>query len=236
MDSRELSALSRGLKYLTVGNPKTLKGNGAGYLTGILHLAPAWESGYNVCPFATAECAAACLNTSGRGAMKKVQDARIRKTKAFFDDRPAFLKELHGDIWLVINIAAHHGMTPAIRLNGTSDIPWERHGVPQAWPGIVFYDYSKWPVRRDLPANYHLTFSFSGANLAECRAALQNGMNVAVPFIKAPANWLGYPVVSGDDDDLRFLNKGPCIIALRPKGRLAKLPSSIFLGDNHHDV
>jgi len=168
--------------------------------------------------------------------MRRVQDARIRKTKAFFDDRSAFLKELHGDVWLVVSIAAHYGMTPAIRLNGTSDIPWERHGVPQAWPGITFYDYSKWPVRRDLPANYHLTFSFSGANLAECRTALQNGMNVAVPFMKAPPTWLGYPGVSGDDDDLRFLNKGPCIIALRPKGRLAKLPSSIFLGDNHHDV
>lgn len=236
MDSKELGALSRGLRFLSVGNPKTLKGNGAGYLTGILHLAPANESGNNVCPFATPECASACLNTSGRGAMQRTQDARIRKTRAFFDDRATFLKELHGDIWLVVNIAGHYKMTPAIRLNGTSDIPWERHGVPQAWPHVVFYDYTKWPARRDLPANYHLTFSFSGHNLAECEAALAAGMNVAVPFRVAPATWLGYPVVDGDQDDLRFLNKGPCIIALKPKGRLRSQINSPFLGDNHHGV
>ena len=55
------------MKLLSVGNPKTLKGMAQGYNTYILHLAPFTLSGRNTCPKATAGCAAACLNTAGRG-------------------------------------------------------------------------------------------------------------------------------------------------------------------------
>ena len=59
------------MKLLSVGNPKTLKGESVGYLTFILHLAPASLSGYNTCPKATEGCKAACLNTAGRGGDRK---------------------------------------------------------------------------------------------------------------------------------------------------------------------
>ena len=59
------------IKLLSVGNPKILKGMKQGYMTYILHLAPADVSGYNTCPKATAGCKAACLNTAGRGGMFK---------------------------------------------------------------------------------------------------------------------------------------------------------------------
>ena len=79
------------MKLLSIGNPKILKGMKQGYMTYILHLAPADVSGYNTCPKATAGCKAACLNTAGRGGMFKkgettnvIQKARIRKTKLFF--------------------------------------------------------------------------------------------------------------------------------------------------------
>jgi len=63
------------------GSTKVIKGNKLGYRTAILYLAPANMSGQNVCPMAKlAKCAEACLNTSGRGAMRGVQMSRLRKT------------------------------------------------------------------------------------------------------------------------------------------------------------
>ena len=48
-------------------NAKTVKGEKLGYLTGVLYLAPAKLSGYQVCAMAeTAQCAEACrIGSSG---------------------------------------------------------------------------------------------------------------------------------------------------------------------------
>lgn len=231
MDSTELNRLGRGLSLLTLSNPKTMRGGLRNYLTAILHLAPAFESGFNTCPKHTPECAAGCLYFAGRGTMKKIQNARIRRTRLFFEAKSKFLDELHADLWLFKNYVESFGMLPAVRLNGTSDIMWEKHNVPQAWPGLIFYDYSKVLGRKNLPANYYLTFSFSGTNLNECQKALAQGMNVAVPFLNRPATWQGYEVLDGDVDDLRFLDKSSAILGLKAKGRLRRTPNSIFLGD-----
>ena len=79
-------------KLLSTANPKIQKGTKMGYLSFILHLAPADLSGKNTCPKATAGCKSACLNTAGRGGMFKkgentnvIQKARIRKTVQFYD-------------------------------------------------------------------------------------------------------------------------------------------------------
>jgi hypothetical protein len=142
--------------------------------------------------------------------------------------------------WLLLDVdrfcvnAREAGFEPIVRLNGTSDIRWENEGIMQDFPHEQFYDYTKIANRKNLPPNYHLTFSFSGNNLKECREALANGMSVAVPFLKGlPAKWLGYPVVDGDVDDLRFLQSAACVVGLKAKGPLRKLPQSPFLGDNH---
>src|SRR3954469_19619820 len=86
---------------LTTGNPKTAKGEGRGYFTAILHLAPSKVSGRNTCANATAGCAAACLNTAGRGGigldangLNAIQVARIRRTRFAFADRASFLVAL----------------------------------------------------------------------------------------------------------------------------------------------
>ena len=234
MDSKAVSRLSRHCRLLTIGNKKLRLGDAHNYLTAGLTLAPAWESGKNTCAFHTAECAQACLYFSGMGALKKVQAARKRRTDLFFADRPAFMRELHADICLVTRTAESLGATPAIRLNVTSDILWERHNVPQDWPAVQFYDYTKVPARRGLPPNYHLTFSFSGHNLGACKLALSNGMNVAVPFKTVPERWFNYRTLDGDAHDLRFLDQTPYVVALKPKGKLRSLPHSLFLGDNHH--
>jgi hypothetical protein len=234
MDIKLVSKLKRNVSMLTVGNPKIIKGAGRGYATAGLSLAPAWESGHNTCSNHSTECSAACLFFAGRGAMKKIQEARIKRTKMFFEQRNDFLDLLNSDIYQFVANARALDLEPVIRPNILSDIRWERFGIPQRWSMIGFYDYTKIPNRKGLPSNYKLTFSFSGNNLADCRKALANGMNVAVPFLgPLPQTWLGYPVIDGDDDDLRFLDPSPCIVGLKAKGLLRKSPQSSFLGDNH---
>lgn len=235
MDTALISRLKRNTSLLTIGNPKIAKGSGRGYATAGLSLAPAWESGYNTCANHSTECSLDCLNWAGRGAMKKIQEARIRRTKMFFEQREAFLELLNSDIYQFVNNARTLDLEPVLRLNLVSDIRWEKYGIPQRWRTIGLYDYTKLPNRKGVPSNYKLTFSFSGNNLTDCRKALANGMNVAVPFFNGlPDKWLGYPVIDGDADDLRFLDPSPCIVGLKAKGRLRKNPQSAFLGDNHN--
>lgn len=222
------------LKLLTTGNTKTVKGEKRGYMTFILHLAPNTLSGHNVCPMATVGCAAACLNTAGRGIYDRTQNARIRKTKWFFEDRSAFMQELSHDIYRAERLAAKADMIPVIRLNGTSDIRWENvpvggyKNLMECFPYLLFYDYTKIENRKNLPANYSLTFSRSETNI------IPSHMNVAVVFgIKKgqplPAVWNGRPVIDGDVDDLRFLDPSGVIVGLRVKGRDGKRDTSGFV-------
>lgn len=235
MDRVIINRLKRNTSLLTIGNPKTIKSSGRGFATAGLSLAPAWESGYNTCANHSTECSVDCLFFAGRGAMKKIQDARIARTKMFFEDREAFLNLLNSDIYQFVANARAVNLDPALRLNIVSDIRWEKYGIPQRWSKLPFYDYTKIPNRKNLPPNYKLTFSFSGNNLDACRKALANGMNVAVPFLNAlPTTWLGHPVIDGDEHDLRFLDPSPCILGLKAKGRLRNNPASSFLGDNHN--
>jgi hypothetical protein len=215
------------MKLLTTSNTKTQKGNAQGYLTFILHLAPATLGGAEVCPKRTAGCTAACLNTAGRGGWFKpgentnvVQQARIRKTQYWFADRTSFLADLAADIRLGIKQAAKQGLTPVFRLNGTSDISWEKYGIIEQFPGVQFYDYTKVLGRKvkHLP-NYHLTFSAADGNDADVARAIQQGQNVAVVFDRLPAEYQGRPVFDADQTDLRFLDPVGVIAGLKAKGR-----------------
>jgi hypothetical protein len=210
------------------GNAKTVKGQKKGFLTGILYLAPANLSGYEVCPFRSAGCTATCLNTAGMGAMPAQQAARIRKTKEYFADKSAFVETLAKEIKAVIRKADKKGLTPVFRINGTSDMPALAHKLAKRFPDYQFYDYTKIPnpASRTLP-NYHITFSLSENNWTEAKAALDSGVSVAVVFDTKkdkplPETWRGYPVVDGDETDLRFLDPKGVIIGLRAKGKARK--------------
>ncbi len=214
------------MNYLSVGNDaKTVKGEKKGYLTGILYLAPAQEAGgRTLCPFSTAGCRAVCLYTAGRGAMKTVQDARIRKTKEFLADPKKFVGLIKEDIELLIEQARKKSMIPAVRLNGTTDIEWEKLRIMQDFPSIQFYDYTKWPAdkRKNLPSNYHLTYSFSEKKDAHTQAFLWAacGFNTAAVFSGGlPDKFLQRPVIDGDLSDLRFLDPKGVIIGLKTKGK-----------------
>ena len=168
------------MKLLTTANYKTVKGEKLGYLTGILYLAPAKISGYEVCPRRSAGCTEACLYTAGMGKFSNVQQARIKKTKQFFEDRDNFLMQLRKDITALVRKAKKTNMTPAVRLNGTSDIEWTRFGIMEEFPDVQFYDYTKVlnRLKQPIPKNYHITFSKSEDNEMDCRWALNLGFNV----------------------------------------------------------
>lgn len=220
------------MKLLTTGNFKLLKGAVFGYLSTILHLAPASLSGHNVCPGSSSQCRSACLNTAGRGAFHRTKAARLRKTLAFFNENETFLRQLAKDIAAVTRKAERENTTPCIRLNGTSDIRWENEKIDgknlmEIFPNVIFYDYTALANRRNLPANYHLTFSRKENNEENCKVALKNGMNVAVVFSTKkgdalPAKYLGCDVIDGDVTDLRFLDTPGVVVGLRAKGKAKK--------------
>ena len=218
------------MKLLSTGNPKLMKGEKEGYLSFILHLSPANVSGYETCPKRTAGCTAACLNTAGRGGMFKkgettnvIQQARIRKTKMFFENRDQFLADLEADIRLGIKQAEKKNMIPCFRLNGTSDIAWEKYGIIEKFPEVQFYDYTKMRNRKvSHLKNYHLTFSKADGNDMDVRLAASAGMNIAAVFKEMPETYIGRKVINGDETDLRFLDEKGVIVGLKAKGRAKK--------------
>lgn len=218
------------MKLFTTGNPKLMKGEKKGYMSFVLHLAPADLSGHETCPKRTAGCTAACLNTAGRGGMFKkgettnaIQQARIRKTKMFFEQREEFLATLEKDIRLGIKQAEKKGLIPCFRLNGTSDISWEKYGIIEKFPEVQFYDYTKVRNRKvGHLKNYHLTFSKADGNDMDVRLAASEGMNVAAVFDKVPETYIGRQVIDGDETDLRFLDPKGVIVGLKAKGRAKK--------------
>ena len=240
-----LSPIRRPL--LAVGtDAKTVKGLDAlGVLTGILYMAPADLSGFNVCSHCSPGCKGSCLNTAGRGAFSNVQAARLEKTLLFFQDRPAFRWNLEQDCAALVRKAERENLVPAVRLNGTSDLPYERifPELFDRFPEIRWYDYTKVPGRV-VPSNYHLTFSRSEENDKACRAELQHGRNVAVVFSTPkgqplPSTCCGWEVIDGDLTDVRFLDKGegpgPYVVGLRAKGK-ARQDTSGFVTHSTEEV
>ena len=211
------------MALLSTANTKTMKGEKYGYKTYILHLAPSLISGFQTCPKASAGCAAACLNKAGMGAFSNVQLARINRTKMFFQERDVFMTQLANEIRRAVKKAKKEGLQLLVRPNGTSDIPWEKIRVEGArnifelFPEVQFYDYTAIP-NRTVPENYHLTFSRKESNSADVATAMRNGLNVAVVFDKLPATYLGRPVVSGDDTDIRVNDPKGVVVGLKAKG------------------
>lgn len=229
-------------------NAKTIKGEKYGIKTAILYLVPADGAGPNLCPMAgKAGCKEACLFTAGRGAMSNVMLSRLRKTLYFNQYRELFMLQLHREIAALQSRAKREGWKLVIRLNGTSDIRWElitvagRRNIFEAFPRVQFYDYTKIANRRDIPRNYDLTFSYSGAPeyAPYVSRAIESGQRIAVVFrnraivesmLSNGETFLGLPVVDGDDSDIRHRDPKGAIVALYAKGK-AKRDNSGFVVD-----
>ena len=204
------------------------------YLSEILHLAPANIGGVNICPNASPECIKLCLNTSGRGQMTSVQKSRLNKKFYFLADRLKFLNHLDREIKLSYARATRKGFKYTVRLNGTSDLPFERYKLENGLnlmdnnPQVQFIDYTKVTNRLDkknkIPKNYSLTYSQAENNLKDVKQVLKTKYNIATVFRKKlPKKWLGRKVINGDISDLRHLEDGKkIIVGLIAKGKAIK--------------
>jgi Gene product 88 len=224
------------MKLLSISkDAKTGKGESYGFLTGVLYLAPLGIAKRgNVCPHASKGCAKACLFTAGRARVfRHINKARVARTRMLFDDRAAFLAQLRTEIAALIRKAARLGLTPAVRLNGTSDIDWQAV-APRLMPDfseVQFYDYTKSPEKYGafldgkLPDNYYLTFSRAENNAEMAEGFVRRGGTATVVFAKGaefPSFYRGLPVISGDDSDVRFLDPRGVWVGLWAKGKARK--------------
>jgi len=223
-----------GLSYLgsVASSSKIAKGLKYNEMTYILYLAPAEQSGYNVCPMSTEECRTACLTESGHNRIdvKKnaINKARIKKTKLFFEHRQFFMGWLVAEIEKAKYEAEQLGYTFSVRLNGTSDIEptrFQHNGMVlfELFDDVQFYDYTKVSKRFGLLQfypNYDLTYSFSGYNMFQCIDLLENKKGrVAMVFEgkQLPKTFMGYKVIDGDEYDMRHLDEQGVIVGLKFK-------------------
>jgi hypothetical protein len=231
---------------LSTVNAKTVKGEKLGYTTYIMYLSPHTQNskGINLCSHASKGCAKACLFGSGAARFEEVQNGKRNKTEYYLADRKGFMSQLVKEISRAerlhnaIEGDEQIGRTGkvvrykkfAIRLNGTADIPFEKikldngMNIFEMFPNVQFYDYTKNPVRfaKDLPSNYHLTFSRSEDNDRVTLDLLNQGHNVAIVFgVKdvndLPKTFKGFKVINGDETDLRFLDEENVVIGLKYK-------------------
>lgn len=233
--------------------------NKLGVVTGVMYLSPSDESGTNLCPSATAMCAAVCLgHTSGHMVQAPNKAARVRKSKDLLENRPGFVRRLRKDIATKVREAKRVGGIAAVRLNGSSDVAFERMAMVRdifaEFPEVQFYDYTKRPERMrayldgKFPPNYRLTFSRSGENDRECVEVMQRGGNVAVVFQREDAGQFpteynpiedGYlydsaysataPVISGEAHDYRYGDPVGVVVGLKARGTGKKDEGRFFV-------
>jgi hypothetical protein len=219
-------------------NAKTAKNELETY---IMYMAPAtMVDGVNMCPFASPECIALCLNTAGRGVFSNVQLSRIKKTEFFRDNREQFYIQLGNELLKIHDSAIKQNKSIAIRLNGTSDV--DHLGLLLRYTGInfldnfysdlIFYDYTKNinHVKKYKNSRYHLTFSRSECNDQQVEQAINLGANIAVVFRnELPATYKGLTVINGDLSDLRINDPKNCVVGLVAKGKAKKQNSNFVI-------
>ena len=219
-------------KLLSVNTtPKIQKSNKLSdeYWSCILHLHP---TNTRICPYQIkAGCKDACLNTAGlAGVFPKVQESRKRKTDLFLNNRAEFMSLLVLDIIKFIGACQRKGKKPAIRLNGTSDIPYENiiveggQNIFEMFPQVQFYDYTKIPTRKVKHIiNYHLTWSYSEADDKYAQLFNKVKHNIAVVFHnKLPKTFRGRRVIDGDTHDMRFKDPHNVVVGLLAKADAKK--------------
>jgi len=182
-----------------------------------------------------AKCMDGCLKSAGMGVFRNVKAGRKAKTEWFHADQAGFLDQLRKELGNFDTLCKRKGFVGQVRLNTISDIAWESLGIPQLFPDLSFYDYTK-RVQRigKTPANYKLMFSYSGARTYQKQVAqLPDGYPMAVVFRHSlPTHFMGRVVIDGDKSDLDNLRGGHVVVGLLAKGK-AKKDTSGFVVDSN---
>ena len=232
-------------RIFSIDNPKAIKAQAYGWLNAIHYMAPYKLAGVgNLCGDASEGCIELCLGVESGAAVyyPSVIRSRIAKAKRFMKDRKAYMRDVQRAIIAAARKAQRESLLLCVRPNGSTDIPFDaikdENGMTlmESFPTIQFTDYTKSFKRAlahakgKMPANYHLTFSRSETNDAQCLEILRHGGNVAVVFAGArPAEWNGFPVIDGDAHDLRHIDPKGVVVGLTPKGNKAKRDTSGFV-------
>jgi len=190
-----------------------------------------------LCPYRhIAECAKLCLQSAGMGVFSNVKAGRQRKTDWWHSDQAGFLTQLRKELTNFDKLCKRQGVKAAVRLNVLSDIPWEKHGIPQEFPDIFFYDYTKNASRLGkTPDNYELMFSYSDAPKYQKHVAkaLQTDVPMSVVFRNGmPLHYKGRRVIDGDASDLVNVKAGKVIIGLVAKGKAKKGDGNFVVDSN----
>lgn len=215
-------------KSLLSSSAKSKKCDRVGVSERILFLTPGL-----LCRYATPGCRTACLgHSSGRMQMPTHALARDRRTALYLESPNFFLQMLTVELSLFERQARQRGLTPAVRLNGSSDLPWENlhPDIFTGFPGIQFFDYTKsvsrmsrFLTRANWPANYYLTFSAHPENATQAVEVLKREGTAAVVFWPTlPSSFWGFPVLDGEEHDARFLDPSGALVGLRAKGLARK--------------
>jgi hypothetical protein len=187
-----------------------------------------------------AGCMDDCLKLSGLGGVyPSINQARQARTDYWHSDRSGFLDQLHRELGNFTKLCAAQNVQGVVRLNVMSDIRWEDHDVPQSFPRLQFYDYTKLADRfkRPLPNNYRLMFSYSGReqyqNQVKSFFKSRTDAPMAVVFRHKdfPSTFMGRPVINGDDSDWVNVNNRGVVVGLVAKGP-AKTNTNGFVVDN----
>jgi len=220
------------------GNTKLDKTRTDQILIAGLSLAPAMESGTELCPSRSEGCTSVCLFDQGRGKFSNVRQARIKKAQLFLENRRLFLSTLESELDAIERKAEKQGKIPFVRLNVLSDVAWELVAPSLFKRKVRFYDYTKRFDRMDryltgkFPWNYDLIFSRSEENESFCLDVLSSGGVVNVVWRtreSIPDTWFGYHVIKEQDDtDVWWLGKVSQVGGAFAKGS-AKLDQTGFV-------
>ena len=214
-------------KLLTPPGANTKLSKGSVPIYG-LTLAPAGSSGYQLCPWRSPECEAACLGiTAGRSRFNAVRQARINKTLYMIESPYHFFRQLYSELAAA---QVKHGPAFAFRSNVLSDIPWEHIAPEIYWFSWRNYDYTKsfkrcTQLQSSPPRAFtlDLTLSHTGHNWSDCETYMRSGGKAAVVFRvrrkdPMPQEFRGFKVIDGDQSDFRMSDPSGCIVGLRAKG------------------
>ena len=190
-------------------------------------------------------CKGPCLRSTGNMQLPTSGRARYLKTWFFYTEPLAFLRKIISET--IENAARCHQNKKKyyLRLNGMSDIEWERFiyidALVKDTKGLNgFYDYTKYPIKQrvnmapkipggvQFPAKYKIIFSWDEKKTAVKRALewLQYGagLSVVYPYSKKEEVYALKKkfkfLVIGDEDDNRFKDKPNSIVLLKNKGDL----------------
>jgi len=205
-------------------------GAAKGVDTAVIYMAPARESGVNLCPWA-GSCAGFCLgHSSGRLAMAPGKRARLWKSALWIGAPDLFVELAEVEARAFAEKANRAGLIPALRVDGSSDIGLGGK-LARLVPGVQWYDYTKSFERADRNvSNPDWTVVYSASENSDDQSIghlLRKGGRVSMVFdvVKGaplPEVWNGHTVVDGDEHDAVFLQPKGVILGLRFKASKRK--------------